>query len=231
MISKCVIEGAIVMFDEVLLKKFTQCYEAGDTIFLESEPGHEMYIIKSGRVKVIKIKDCEEHLLSMLGQGSLFGEMALIEAKPRSATVVAMEKTEVLMVTFTDLEQILSSKPEFLYKLIQVFCRRIRFTSSQVQNFSIKSPSGKTADLLLMLAEDCKFDSREVTTVRLGVSAPDISQMTGLELREVNSILEKFVNEGLIVKNDDQSVSITNLNGLKSTRNFYIKKDNLSSTR
>jgi CRP-like cAMP-binding protein len=218
------------MFDEVLLKKFTQCYAAGDTIFSESEPGHEMYIIKSGRVKVIRTKDSEEQLLSMLGPGSLFGEMALIEAKPRSATVVAMEKTEVLMVTFTDLEQILSSKPEFLFKLIQVFCRRIRFTSCQIQNSSIKSPSGKTADLLLMLVESGNFNPNQ-DTFKLGVSASDISQMTGLKLKEVNSILEKFVSDGLISMDNQQSVSIINLNGLKSARNFNIKKDNLGIAR
>jgi CRP-like cAMP-binding protein len=220
------VKELIAMFDEVLLEKFTQCYEAGDTIFSESESGHEMYIIKSGRVKVIKTKDSEEQLLSMLGPGSSFGEMALIEAKPRSATVVAMEKTEILMVTFTDLEQILSSKPEFLFKLIQVFCKRIRFTSCQIQNYSIKSPLGKTADLLLMLTEDGHFNPNR-DTFKLGVSASDISQMTGLKLKEVNTILEKFVSDGWIRMDNDQSVSITNLNGLKSIRNLNINKDNL----
>jgi CRP-like cAMP-binding protein len=219
------------MFDEALLKKFIQCYQAGDTIFSESESGHEMYIIKSGRVKVIQIKDTGEKLLSMLGPGNLFGEMALIEAKPRSATVVAVEKTEVLMVTYTDLEQILSSKPEFLYKLIQVFCRRIRFTSNQVQNFAIKSLPARTADLLLMLTADYNFNSNENKPIPLRVSAPDISQMIGLELNEVNTILQKFVNEGLIIMDGNRSISIVNLNGLKSTRTYYINRDNLQSTR
>jgi CRP-like cAMP-binding protein len=216
------------MFDETLLEKFTQCYAAGDTIFSESEAGHEMYIIKSGRVKVVRCKDSEEQLLSVLGPGSSFGEMALIEAKPRSATVVAMEKTEVLMVTFTDLEQILSSKPEFLFKLIQVFCRRIRFTSCQIQNYSMKSPAGKTADLLLMLVEDGDFHPNQ-ETFRLGVNAGDISQMTGLKLEEVRSLLEKFAKDGLIRMDDGQPVIVTNLEGLKNARSFYINKDNLGA--
>ncbi len=213
------------MFDEALLEKFTQSYEAGDTIFSEAEPGHEMYIIKSGRVKVVRCKGSEEQLLSVLGPGSSFGEMALIEAKPRLATVVAVEKTEVLMVTFTDLEQVLSSKPEFLFKLIQVFCRRIRFTSCQIQNYSIKSPSGKTADLLLMLVESGNFNPNQ-DTFKLGVNAGDISQMTGLKLEEVSSVLEKFVSDGLIRMDKEQFVSIANLNSLKNVRNFYVHKDN-----
>ncbi len=214
------------MFDEVLLKKFIQVYEADQVIFSESEPGHEMYIIKSGRVKVVKTKGSEEKLLSLLGPGSLFGEMALIEAKPRSATVVALEKTEVLMVTYTDLEQILSSKPEFLYKLIKVFCKRIRFTSCQINNFSIKSIPGRIADLLIILTEDVNSTSEE--SVKLGANSTDISQMTGLDVREVASSLEKFVVDGLIALNGDQSISVKNLNGLKSARNFYINKDSLN---
>ena len=216
------------MFDEALLEKFIQSYEAGDTIFSESEPGHEMYIIKSGRVKVIRNRDSEEQLLSILGPGSSFGEMALIEAKPRSATVMAVEKTEVLMVTYTDLEQILSSKPEFLFKLIQVFCRRIRFTSCQIENYAIKSPSGRTADLLVMLVEDGNFYPNQ-ETFKLGVNAADISQMAGLKLEEVSPILEKFVLDGLIRMDEGLLVIVTNLNGLKNARSFHLNKDNMGA--
>ncbi len=219
------------MFDEALLEKFIQSYEAGDTIFSESEPGHEMYIIKSGRVKVIRNKDSEEQLLSILGPGSSFGEMALIEAKPRSATVLAVEKTEVLMVTYTDLEQVLSSKPEFLFKLIQVFCRRIRFTTCQIENYAIKSPPGRAADLLTMLVEDGNFYPNQ-ETFRLGVNAADISQMAGLKLEEVGPILEKFVLDGLIRIDEgqpEQLVIVTNLNGLKNARGFYLNKDNMGA--
>ena len=216
------------MFDEALLEKFIQSYEAGDMIFSESEPGHEMYIIKSGRVKVIRNRDSEEQLLSILGPGSSFGEMALIEAKPRSATVMAVEKTEVLMVTYTDLEQILSSKPEFLFKLIQIFCKRIRFTSCQIQNYSIKSPAGKIADLFLNLIEDGNFDPDKHSSIKFNISATDISQMTGLAPKEVDTTLEQFVRDSLIRWDNEQSiVTITNFNGLKSTKSFFINKDNI----
>ena len=62
--------------------------------------------------------------------------------QPRSATVMAMEKTEVLVLSFSDLERIISGNPEFLFILIQVLCKRIRFTTCQIRNFSIKSISG-----------------------------------------------------------------------------------------
>lgn len=220
------------MFDEALLKKFSQNYEAGQVIFTESEPGFEMYIIKTGRVKVIKkTAKATEKILSVLGPGSLFGEMALIEAKPRSATVVAIEKTEVLVVTYNDMEQILSAKPEFLYRLIKVFCKRIRFTSCQISNLAINSTPGRIADLLLILAEDCPFNQDEKIQVRLGVGAAEISEMTGLDLKETNMILQKFTNEGLVSLKKDQSVSITNLNGLKSTRGFYLKKEHFGNIK
>lgn len=215
----------MIFEDKALFEKSGQCFEAGAIIFSEGEPGNEMYLIKSGRVKVIRSEKTGTKVLSILGAGSLFGEMALIEAKPRSATVVAMEKTDVLILTFSDLEQIISGKPEFLFKLIRVLCKRIRFTSCQVQNFAIKSTVGRTADLLLMLTESCNYDPDKTDRIKLGVGALEISQMAGLGTDDIDSSLKQLRNDGLIVLEDDRSISITNLDGLRSARHFILTKE------
>ncbi len=214
--------------DKALFEKAGQCFEAGATIFSEGEPGNEMYLIKSGRVKVIRSEKSGTKVLSILGAGNLFGEMALIEAKPRSATVVAMEKTDVLVLTFSDLEQIISGKPEFLFKLIQIMCKRIRFTTCQVQNFSIKSSLGRTADLMLMLAESCKYDPKKMDRIKLGIGALEISQMSGLGFEEVDSSLKKYIKDGQINLEEDRSISITNLDGLKSAHRFILNKEHFN---
>lgn len=214
--------------DQALFERSGRSFETGATIFSEGEPGNDMYLIKSGRVKVIRSEKTGTKVLSILGAGSLFGEMALIEAKPRSATVVAMEKTDVLVLTFGDLEQIISGKPEFLFKLIRVLCKRIRFTTCQVQNFAIKSPVGKTADLLLMLAESCKYDPDKTNRIKLGVKALEISQMAGLGTGDVDSALKQFRKDGLIVLEEDCSISIANLEGLKNTHRFILAKEQFS---
>jgi len=214
--------------DKSLFEKTGDSFEAGAVIFSEGEPGTEMYLIKSGRVKVIRSEKSGTKVLSILGAGSLFGEMALIEAKPRSATVMAMEKTEVLVLTFNDLERIISGKPEFLFRLIQVLCKRIRFTTCQVRNFSIKSTPGRTADLLLMLADSCNYDPEKTDRIKLGIGALEISQMTGVEKEAIDSTLREFQSNGLIAIEGTDSLSITNLDGLKSTRHFILRKENFN---
>lgn len=214
--------------DKGIFERSSRSFEAGATIFSEGEPGNDMYLIKSGRVKVIRSEKTGTKVLSILGTGSLFGEMALIEAKPRSATVVAMEKTDVLVLTYSDLEQIISGKPEFLFKLIRVLCKRIRFTTCQVRNFAIKSAAGRTADLLLMLAESCKYDSVQTERVKLGVKALEISQMAGLGTDDLDSALEQFRKDGLIVLEEDCSISIINLEGLKNTHRFILAKEHFN---
>ncbi len=209
--------------DKALYEKSGRSFEAGATIFSEGEPGNEMYLIKSGRVKVIRSEKTGSKVLSVLGAGNLFGEMALIEAKPRSATVVAMEKTEVLVLTFSDLERIISNKPEFLFMLIQVLCKRIRFTTGQIRNYAIKSASGKVADILMTLAEN--YNPEPTNRLNLGIGALEISQMTGLELEEVRSALDNFSKEGLVDAETEDSITITNLDGLKSARHFLLKKE------
>ncbi|NLY74373.1 MAG: Crp/Fnr family transcriptional regulator [Firmicutes bacterium] len=211
--------------DKALFEKSGRSFEAGATIFTEGEPGNEMYLIKSGRVKVIRSEKTGSKVLSVFGAGNLFGEMALIEAKPRSATVVAMEKTEVLVLTFSDLEQIISSKPEFLFKLIQVLCKRIRFTTGQIRNYAIKSAPGKVSDILITLTDSFNYDSEQTNRLDLGIGALEISQMTGLGLEEVRSTLDNFSKEGLVDAENEHSISITNIDGLKNARYFLLKKE------
>lgn len=214
--------------DKALFEKSGRSFESGAIIFSEGEPGNEMYLIKSGRVKVSRSEESGTKVLSILGAGSLFGEMALIEAKPRSATVMAMEKTEVLVLTFGDLERIISGKPEFLFKLIQVLCKRIRFTTCQVRNFSIKSISGRTADLLLMLADSCNYEPEKSDRIKLGVGALEIGQMMGVAREVINSALKEFEKNSLIANEGDHSLAITNLDGLKSSRRFILNKENFN---
>jgi CRP/FNR family transcriptional regulator, cyclic AMP receptor protein len=106
----------------------TRDYRAGETIFREGEPGLEFYVIRAGRVRILR----GNRLLETLGENEIFGEMALIDTSPRSATVVAETYVVVAPVTEKQYLFLVRHTPYFALKVMRVLAERLR-----VQNRSV----------------------------------------------------------------------------------------------
>jgi CRP/FNR family cyclic AMP-dependent transcriptional regulator len=106
----------------------TRDYRAGETIFREGEPGLEFYVIRAGRVRILS----GNRLLETLGVNEIFGEMALIDTSPRSATVVAETDVVVAPVTEKQYLFLVRHTPYFALKVMRVLAERLR-----VQNRSV----------------------------------------------------------------------------------------------
>ena len=100
----------------------TRAYAAGQTIFREGDPGSEFYVIERGAVEVLS----GNRLLEVLGENEIFGEMALIDTSPRSATVVA--KTDVVVAPVTEKQYLFLVRhtPFFALKVMRVLAQRLR---------------------------------------------------------------------------------------------------------
>lgn len=96
--------------------------DSGDEIFGEGEAGDALYLVLDGRVRVHK----QERLIAELGERECFGEMAILDAAPRSATVTAMRATSLLKITREDFQEIMAEKPEIAVGIIKVLTRRLR---------------------------------------------------------------------------------------------------------
>lgn len=96
--------------------------DQGDEIFSEGESGDALYLVIEGRVRVHKA----DRVIAELGERECFGEMAILDAAPRSATVTAVAPTGLLKIAREDFQEILSEKPEIAQGIIQVLTRRLR---------------------------------------------------------------------------------------------------------
>lgn len=103
-----------------------QRWDIGHEIVHEGDSGVGMFIIRSGKVEIVQEHGGEQHKLSELGPGDVFGEMALLDEFPRSATVRAIEPTTCLGITRWHFRGILESHPEIALKLLPVLTKRIR---------------------------------------------------------------------------------------------------------
>lgn len=115
-------------------------FQDNNIIFREGEPGDKCYIIEDGAVRISKyIPNLGEEALAVLKNGSYFGEMALIDGSPRSATAIANGPTTCLVISKSDLDRLLASDKDLGNKLLMVFCRtlsgRLRETNEKISQF------------------------------------------------------------------------------------------------
>ncbi len=103
----------------------SRVYENGAIILSEYEPGTETYLIESGKVKVIAVEEDSQKVLAYLGPGEFFGEMAVLDQEPRSATIIAVEPTKVNVVPHDSFMRMVKESPDSVIKLIQQSCKRL----------------------------------------------------------------------------------------------------------
>jgi CRP-like cAMP-binding protein len=96
--------------------------EQGDEIFAEGEAGDALYLVLDGKVRVHK----QDRVIAELGERECFGEMAILDAAPRSATVTAVDDTNLLKITREDFQEIMTEKPEIATGIVKVLTRRLR---------------------------------------------------------------------------------------------------------
>lgn len=114
--------------DTVASPKFRQRYHKSEVIFEEGSAGSEMYLIHSGRVLLsIRQDETQQVPLVVLNPGDFFGEMALVDDAPRSATASAVEDdTELIVMDRARFLFLVRQQPEFALSLMHTFCRRLR---------------------------------------------------------------------------------------------------------
>ena len=133
------------------IKKLTK----DTTVFHAGDPADAVFVVASGRVKVvITSSDGKEFILTVLGAGQVFGEMALLESAPRSASVVTLSAVELLVISRIDFQRLLDSNPRISQRLMAILSRRLRRANTKMESLAYMDVAGRLARYLLDLARD-----------------------------------------------------------------------------
>src|SRR5919199_543727 len=128
-------------------------YPKGSVIVFSGELGDALYVIARGRVKVVLLdEDGREVILALLGAGSFFGELALLDEEPRSAHVIAMEGSTLIMLRRADFQACLRQAPELSLALLRELSRRLRRADERIGALVLLDVPSRVAHLLLRLA-------------------------------------------------------------------------------
>jgi CRP/FNR family cyclic AMP-dependent transcriptional regulator len=167
----------------------------GTTIMVAGDPTDSLYIVISGRLKVM-MSDAEgkEVILAILGSGEFFGEMGLIDDAPRSASVVAIESCELLCVTKRDFKRCLAENFEMSMAVMRGLVKRLREADRKINSLALLDVYGRVAHLLIDMAEE--VDGQKIVTKRL--PKQDIAKMIGASREMVSRVMKDLQLGGFI---------------------------------
>ena len=168
-------------------------------IFHLGDPGGLLYLISRGKVKISHTtSDGQEVVLAILGPGDFFGEMALLDDSPRSATAVALEPTETWTLHRGEFMSYLSDNPDFTLHVLKTLARHIRRLNTQLADIFFLDLPGRLARVLLNLAEQYGRKMPDGTLIDLSLTQTDLAEMTGATRVSINKALGRFRRAGWI---------------------------------
>lgn len=183
--------------EKVLSLAISRSYTKNQTIFLQGDPGDALHGIAAGRVLISASGiDGKDVSLNIMKPGDVFGEIALLDGQPRTANATTMEDSEVITVHRDHFRALLQSEPSLAIHLLELVCRRVRWTTELVEESALLSVSARLAKRLLSLIELSGEASSEGQVLR--ISQNDLAQFLGITRQIVNQYLQNWRKKGWV---------------------------------
>lgn len=195
-------------------------YSKKNIVFHEGDYGDALYIIKNGRIKISKVAiDGREKTLSILKTGDFFGEMAIFDNMPRSATSEAMDNdVKLLSISKNDFERVVFENPSIALAIMKDLTRRIRQINEQVQDLAFKDVHGRVASTIYNLLKAERDVAKEANKIRsLRMTHQDLANMVGSSRETVTRALNRLQDEG-IISISHQQIAINDIDKLSEAQ-------------
>jgi CRP-like cAMP-binding protein len=210
--------------------EMNRTYQTDDMIFAEGEPGDEIFIIKSGSVKIVSITNNSEILLAVLKAGDIFGEMALLESKPRTACAIAYEECALMVVNRKNFDQMIKTQPQLIARLTTMLAERIWLSYKQLVNTRITDPMGRMCDTLLIQLERKRIDFTVKVPFVFDFGGTELINMVGFSHNDGVIALQKLL-KSRYVEIVHEKLCVTDVREFYRQTSFYRKKLELESAR
>lgn len=185
--------------DAIAKVAISRSYSKGSIIILAEEEGDTLFIISQGQVKVsIVSEDGREAILALLGEGAVFGELSLLDGKPRSANVVATEATNLYMVRRSDFLQLVYKVPQIAVGLLAELASRLRKTDRKIEGLALLDVTSRISETLLQLADEQGEEQKTGIMLRNRPSHQQLANMAGTTRETVSRVLKRLESQGYI---------------------------------
>ena len=202
------LDGAeLAKFGELIREK---SYPKGSVILFEDDPGDSLFVVRDGRVKVVLVADDgREVILGILGVGEHFGELALIDEQPRSAHVIAMEESTLLVLRRDDFRRRVEANPAVAWSLLTELSRRLRRADDKIGSLVLLDVPGRIARMLLDTA-----DEGGAPLIEKPLTHQTIAHIIGASRETVSRAMREFQDSGWI-STERRRIRITDRSALE----------------
>lgn len=170
-----------------------------EILFHKGEEGTTLYVIISGKIKVVLPSPLgEEVVLAVFTDSDFFGEMALLDGMPRSAAAVALEDSELFVLTQSDFVAFLQNNPDAIRAILRSLSLRLRKTDDLLQDTCFLNVSGRLAKKLVQLVEEHGGQEENMASFELSLTQTDLARMVGTSRESINKELRMLREKGLV---------------------------------
>jgi len=184
-------------------------YNERDVIVRRDSPGDALFILTSGKVKVSYLEDEGETIIAVLQSGDFFGELSILDGEGRSADVIALEPSEVLILSAEDFRMCMQSVPAIGITLLREIAGRLRRATGWIRSLSSQDVYGRIAQQLLYLSEahgsDVENNGRRIS---LRLTQNDIAGIVGASRESVNKAMGYFKSKGYISVDNTYHITV-----------------------
>ncbi|MCR5766804.1 MAG: Crp/Fnr family transcriptional regulator [Treponema sp.] len=207
-------DSSLKVFSLPAFERFAKEYENGQVIIAEYEPGDSFYLIQSGKVRLVKCVNDTLKNLDILKPGEFFGEMAILDNSPRSATCMAAGHVKCLEFNKENFELLITGNPQIALVLLKLFCKRIYDQKRRFRILVVKDFQARLADVFLMLDEMNPVSNASEKMRRFNVTISDIAHWAGLSQEITHDELNKLVEKRKIEIFENYMI-VSNINDMK----------------
>ena len=188
--------------EDALFQRFGKEFKRGQVLFREGEPGKEMYVVQAGKVNITKTVRETEKILATLGAGEFFGEMSILNNKPRSAGAVVAEDAKLLVIDPKTFEGMIRGNSEIAVRMIKKLAERLNEMDAQLENLLHSDPSSRVVHHILQL---CQVRGRPMEEgIEIDFILREQSRMIGVGEPAMRFMLDKLERAGLVERSGDR---------------------------
>ncbi len=204
-------------------------YEDNQMIFCEDEPGEELFIIKTGKVKIVRNSGKEELLLSVLKEGDIFGELAIVSDKPRNAGAISVGRTVLMPVNKEALTRLVNKSPLILKRIFKAISQRVWFTHIRLDTTVYKRRITRMYAFLKNKLMEDKISLQDTMPHEFSFGLDDFFSMVSGGKTGTDDITAAIQNDSNLKFNNGQ-ITVINPKLLAAKALYYISRDSINDT-
>ena len=205
-----------------LVEKFGRDAKRGDVLFREGESGTTMFVLIQGQVRITRrIRGQEKHVAD-LSAGEFFGEMAILNNKPRNATATVMADSKLLAIDPKTFEAMIKSNTEIAVRMIKKLAQRLDVANEQIETLLLRDANSR---IVFYIINQARFAGTTTDRgIEIQIDMADVISRTGIDEDKVQAVLERMERSGLLARRGE-AICIPEINKLDEFLEFLEMKE------